>query len=449
MWFAARCLIAEVSLGLKDKMPSSSFTAGQSVTPTMHPDRRWLAVILIVAGLLRLGVVCWKPDALLEDRDLYWGIAQRVAVGDGFVHPELGHATAYRPPLYPLLLALIVSSGGGLKLLAAVQIALGTATVWLTWMLGRHLSLGRRALLAAALVAINPLLVQATSLAMTETLFTFLVTACLLAAITNRWITLGVFVGLAMLCRPTMFAFVGLSSVVFLACHFWFPKPVGRDWRSMGLALLVCVVIIAPWGLRNGWLFGKPIITTTHGGYTLLLGNNDEAYRAEVERPLRTLWDSRPWQRSLEEELQRVGIAPADEVLRDRWMSERAWTWITSHPHEFTAACWLRVKRFWNVSPVGSDAATFPRAVLWGIAIFYTLELIAAAAGVWRLSRDEWATWLLLLLLILSFFAVHIIYWSNMRMRAPIEPALCLFALKSWGGTKQIACQLTACCRPS
>ena len=75
-------------------------------------DRRWLVAILVIAGFLRLGIVCWKPDTLLEDRDLYWGIANRIVAGDGFVHPELGHVTAYRPPLYPLLLALIVGCGG-------------------------------------------------------------------------------------------------------------------------------------------------------------------------------------------------------------------------------------------------------------------------------------------------------------------------------------------------
>lgn len=91
----------------------------------------------MLAALLRLGIICWKPESLAEDRDLYWGIAKHLAAGEGFVHPDLGHPTAYRPPLYPLLLAVIVLVGGGSKMLAVVQIGLSVATAWLTWRLAR------------------------------------------------------------------------------------------------------------------------------------------------------------------------------------------------------------------------------------------------------------------------------------------------------------------------
>ena len=304
-------------------------------------------------------------------------------------------------------------------------------------MLGCRLNLGRRALIAAALVAINPLLVQATSLAMTETLFTFLVTACLLAAIKNHWITLGFLCGLAALCRPTMFAFVGLATFVFLLRHLWLPRPVRRDWKQACLTMLVFAVVVAPWGIRNWWHFGKPIVTTTHGGYTLLLGNNEEAYREEAKKPFGTLWDSQSWQRSLEEELQGAGIASSNEVSRDRWMSERAWNWITSHPREFTATCWLRIRRFWNISPAGPDAASLPQVVLWGIAIFYALELTAAFLGLLRLVHDEPKEWWLLTLLVICLFAIHIVYWSNMRMRAPLETTLALLAVRCTQQTRR------------
>ena len=124
--------------------------------------------LLVVAAVLRIGVICWKPESLAEDRDLYWGIAQHVAAGDGYVHPDWGHRTAYRPPLYPLLLSAIICGGGSVKSLAVVQIAISVATVWMTWRLARTLELKLGALLAGAFVALNPLLVQMTALAMTE-----------------------------------------------------------------------------------------------------------------------------------------------------------------------------------------------------------------------------------------------------------------------------------------
>ena len=91
------------------------------VLPT-RIERRCLIALLVLAALLRLGVICWKPESLAEDRDLYWGIAGRLAAGHGFANPDWGHPTAYRPPLYPLLLAGIVVVGGGPKLLAFLSI---------------------------------------------------------------------------------------------------------------------------------------------------------------------------------------------------------------------------------------------------------------------------------------------------------------------------------------
>lgn len=416
-------------------------------------ELRGLIALLVVAGLLRLGLICWKPATLSEDRDLYWGLAQSLAAGQGFIHPNLGHLTAYRPPLYPIMLAIIVGCGGGVATLAAIQIACGVATVGLTGWLGQQLGLARASWLAAAFVAFNPLLIQSTGLAMTETLCTFLVVVvlCLAIGLRNRSLhevklasqlsppddrqlniefikrfALGVCIGLTALCRPTMWAFVVLS----VATTFAFARSRRVRWRKWLPIAVGCLLVVTPWVVRNMRVFGQPMLTTTHGGYTLLLGNNDEAYREEVSQPTETLWDSRAWQAGIRQEMQQVGLEDKDEVACDRWQSDRAKTWITQHPHEFVAACWLRIKRFWNISPAGADVQTLPQVIRWGIAVFYFLELSAAAAGVWKLRRVDWPLWELLLVLIVSFALTHVVYWSNLRMRAPLEPALALLAAR-------------------
>ncbi len=413
-----------------------------STTDALSPirtERRCLIALLVLAALLRLGVICWKPESLAEDRDLYWGIAKRLAAGDGFVHPDLGHPTAYRPPLYPVMLAVIVLVGGGPKTLAVVQIGLSVATVWLTWRLARKLGLKSNALLAAAFVAVNPLLIQATALAMTETLCAALLVAVLwtvagIGEAKRRW-SLGVLIGLAVLCRPTVWAYATLMSAVIAVCCFgttwtgkrWRIAEVARGWLPIIVAF---GLTIAPWVIRNWFVFGTPIVTTTHGGYTLLLGNNAEAYREEIVQPSGGLWDSRAWQQSLEDELQRADIARGDEVARDQWMEQRARDWIVEHPREFAESCWLRQKRFWNIFPGGTDAGSLPKLIQWGVAVFFLVELLAAAVGWWRLGRDEFLTWLPLVLLVVSFAGLHLIYWSNLRMRAPVEPVLALLAAR-------------------
>ena len=406
-------------------------------TLSNQAERRCLIALLLLAALLRLGVICWKPASLAEDRDLYWGIAKRMAAGDGYVHPDFGHPTAYRPPLYPMMLAVIVFVGGGTKLLAVVQIAMGVATAWLTWRIARRFDLNSAALVATGFVAFNPLLVQMTALAMTETICGLLLTMMVFCVVEQhapkRRTKIGLLFGLAALCRPTVWAYAILASAVSLWVS-WRRRTLQTD-RSIASVIRGWIVVvfaagitIAPWVIRNEKVFDELIVTTTHGGYTLLLGNNDAAYRAEVANPTSTPWDSRTWQKSLPQPF--VGGGAGREFLRDRWMSQHATLWIREHPREFTESCWLRIKRFWNIFPGGADAGSLPRVAQWGMAVFFAIELLAAAVGLWRLRRDEWSKWWPLVLLVLSFALVHVVYWSNLRMRAPVEPVLALLAAR-------------------
>ena len=427
------------------------------VAPPSRTERRCLIALLVLAALLRLGVICWKPESLAEDRDLYWGIAKHLAAGHGYIEPNLGNPTAYRPPLYPVLLAGIIFVGGGSKLLAVVQIGMSVATVWLTWRLARKLGLKSNALLAAAFVALNPLLIHSTALAMTEVLCAFLLTALMVVVVEtkpgtwqHRW-GIGLIFGLSALCRPTVWAFAVLVSVVCAASLFR-RSTTGEHYDRIKTSfrwfaiVLTSGVVIAPWTLRNLRNSNDPLMTTTHGGYTLLLGNNAEAYQTEIAEPGVALWDSRAWQKSLQEEWHRTRefqswsgyrkLEPISnvryEIERDRWMSHRAHEWIRQHPREFVELCWLRVKRFWNIFPSGSDAESLPLTARWGIAVFFAIELLAAAVGLWRLRRDEWSRWWPLVLLVLSFALVHVVYWSNLRMRAPVEPVLALLAARGF-----------------
>ena len=90
--------------------------------------------------------------------------------------------TAYRPPLYPLLLTGCVALGEYSRLaIGLLHLALGVATVGLVLVLGRWWGLDRRAAaLAALLVACDPILLRWSTQVMTETLATFLAVAGLL-----------------------------------------------------------------------------------------------------------------------------------------------------------------------------------------------------------------------------------------------------------------------------
>lgn len=418
----------------------------------MTPSRRTLTALgalLALAALVRGGVLWKLGENLADDRDTYLAIARQVADGEGYTRPADGLAkpTAYRPPLYPLLLAGILRAGGGTFAVGAVHLLLSLLTVLLTWLCGRRLGLPWGAYFAAGLVALDPLLSYYLSLPMTETLCTFLVTLLmfLLIPVPNDTASealrggarfesaaAGLVFGLGVLCRPTLWAF-GLCMTGAWLVRIRKTGLHGRlSARVPWTALAVLVLTVSPWVIRNAVVFGRPIVTTTHGGYTLLLGNNPVFYRDVVQQPWGTVWQGdslRAWQRALDKEMAAGDIT--GEPARDRWMYHRAWEHILENPGLFVRACLLRIGRFWNVSPLGPVAETLPVFVLWGIRLFYGAILLGALVSLFRLSREEWSRWLSVVLLLLSFTAVHAVYWSNMRMRAPLVPAVALLASRS------------------
>jgi len=410
-------------------------------------DSMLLAIILFVALVLRCGIVWGTSERLSQDPDAYRAIAEGLAAGEGYRHPGTAAPTAYRPPAYPLLLAALFALGFERIAVGVVQILMGTATVVLTWLLGMRLGLARLSLLAAGLVAIDPLLIQYTSQVMTETLAAFLLTLMLWQAARCssgsrdgviaghgfvQPLIAGLVIGACTLCRPTVWAFAGLLSLV------WFVSALRRrDWGS-GLAMVLgALLVVAPWVIRNTLVFGKPILTTTHGGYTLLLGNNPIYYEEVVRGPAGAVWSGdslRRWQRHLETEMQNNDPPVQTEPERDRWMYSRARRNIVDDPGGFTRACLLRLFRgLWGLTPVGGNTSTTRRVATWGIGGFYAVLFLGMIVGLVSLKTTRSAGWLPLVLLPTAFTIVHAFYWANVRMRAPLMPAVdLLFVRGAW-----------------
>ncbi|MHC4877840.1 MAG: ArnT family glycosyltransferase [Planctomycetota bacterium] len=403
-------------------------------------DRRLMALLLF-AFVVRCGLTWIRRENLTVDRDAYLAIAENLMAGNGFCSVT-GYPTAFRPPLYPLLLAGCLAIGGKL-VIAAVHIALGTATVALTWLLARRTGFSERAgLLAGLLTAVDPLLLEHGTQPMTETLFTFLSTA-LLCVLTSpagtslqRPVLSGVLLGLAGLCRPSIWAFVllwltfaiGSAAVQRLRrCSRGEREPL--SWRPAAALLATALLVVSPWAVRNWLVFGRPIVMTTHGGYTLALGNNQRFYSDVVAGPER-VWSAEHlarWQREAEATLAADGIELSDEVAHDAGMSRLAVDWIRQHPREFLQASWLRVTRLWAVSP-HRGVSSAPQILNSLVAIWYSAVLMFALAGVIR-HRRCWRGFLPGLLLIASLTILHAVYWSNMRMRCPSVPVMSLLAV--------------------
>jgi hypothetical protein len=403
-------------------------------------------LIFVAAALRGLALVEWSGH-LTDDRDDYLVVARQY-LAHGFWTPFDGVPSSFRPPLYPLLVAALEQCGGGPRALALLQLVLGTATVALTLRIGKKLNLGGLSLIAGTLVAFDPLLIQYTTFPMTETLFTFLLTLLVNAAVKpldggtdiRSWPLVrsaigGILLGACALCRPTIWA----AAALFAAWQFW-PwlrrKAPGKRRAIMASIVGVCAaIVILPWGIRNWRILNAPVLTTTHGGYTLLLGNNREFFHQVAARPFLEEWkNSEPdrfqknWFADLVVQMQRDLGPHANEIDQDRWMYRRAGASIVAEPRLFLRACALRFLEFWNIMPLSPTRSAMPSFVNGLITCWYAAEGLLFLVGITTLLRRGNERWSVTLILILSFTLVHLFYWSNMRMRAPLVPLIALLA---------------------
>jgi hypothetical protein len=366
--------------------------------------------------------MAWKPGAF-DDPDNYLPLAHSLASGEGFVLN--GRPTAYRPPLYPLILAPIFASTGEAAFagIALLHLAMGAATVWLTATAARGSGLSQsQSLFAAAIVACDPVLVWQSRSVMTETPTAFLLGLGFAGLCRpGAWgpVLGGAGLGLAALCRPSV-----LPGTLLTIAAATIARPGSSTARLIRSGVLAATVLtlLSPWMIRNFVRFGEPIWTTTHGGYTLALANNPVYYREVLDGPPGRVWaghDQWIWWDSVNRKQSGMSEPQADRFLRDE-----VFRLVRAEPAAFARATIARLAHFWSVAPAPS---VYPAPARWAT-LFWTIPLFVALA-IGLLQPDTWA-WprVAAPLAIVGLTLVHAFFWTDLRMRAPIVPAIALVA---------------------
>lgn len=451
---ASRIRIPFLSLRRNESIPGIPVVEG----------RDWTCLWIVCFAVLFRGAVSLAfLDHLRADPDAYRAIAETLGRSGVFGLTTPGGevvATAFRPPLYPTVLSWSVVDGNLKELpIALLHTILGGLTAACTYLASRAVwetDRGRMpGILAALLVIVDPILVQQSTLVMTETM------ATAIAAVVIWWwmghlsrrmtlasgIVLGGWLALAYLCRPT---FVVWGAMLLIGLGWSnVPREVDRTrrWLVAGSTGLVLLLAVAAWTLRNASAVGHPVWATTHGGYTLLLGNNPDFYRHLREAGPFARWDPQTFLAayahryegdSSEEsfwlgnwdspvKLQPELSAALTEQEDDELTYQAARATIGRHRMLFAASCLARVYGLWTPFPHGTGERSFGKVLLIGS--YYCLLSVAALIGFWRLrTRMRSSVWWAIPTLILTLTLVHAVYWSNMRMRAPAIPAIAIVA---------------------
>jgi hypothetical protein len=307
--------------------------------------------------------------------------------------------------------------------IAVLHLALGAITVGLTAVAAAGWGVsGRRAAVAAWIVALDPVLAWQGRSVMTETLSAALVAATLASLILARWrgaFLGGTVLGLAGLCRPSLLP----AAVLTLLAGFIVSPGDRRERLLRGLSMAVAILaVMAPWAARNARIFGAPVWTTTHGGYTLALANNEVYYRDVLLGPPGRVWtghDQWLWWDSVNRKTSGMTELEADRFLRNEVIKL-----AFERPVTFLAASIDRLARFWSVAPA---PAVYPRIARWATAAWTIPLWIALVLGMSRPRLWSWPQ-ISAPLQLAGLSLVHSLYWTDLRMRAPIVPAIALIA---------------------
>ena len=447
----------------------------------LTPFPHWrLVALLLFTLVVRGGLMIARIEQLQADPDRYELIAHnmvRFAVFSDDDPADVGslrgdpRPSAYRPPLYPVLLSnlaigrnLIIHSGA----IAAAHLAMGLATVWLTWLIARALGLGWASYAAGVLVACDPILLNQQSLVMTETLAalcTVLAWGLLVRFHFDRnwWnaALAGGALGLASLCRPTYLPWLALSVVISLLLKPEKLLPAKKPesahpQHQIALRVLNTTAMlvgglgmISPWVVRNYQTFQQPLITTTHGGYTLYLANNRHFYRYLREDQTGLPWEPRTptewaggalnYQQSfrgerrseIDGQVAKGLLNVDDEFALNAFESMLGQQAIQDDPAGFLLAAWYRMRQLWSPLPykLSADESRGRMLLRYLTAAWYLAMYALVIAGCVRLHGELLRSpWLWSVMLCAIFTGVHTLYWCNLRMRAPLMPIVAVIA---------------------
>jgi 4-amino-4-deoxy-L-arabinose transferase-like glycosyltransferase len=439
----------------------------QTGSPSSRADFRRLKRAALAALLLAFAAAAvrlWVMEAVfpvkpLGDEMYYVVVAANIADGRGHVYGR--GSRALRPPAHAWLLSHFVDPGelmgrspdaagrpgvrfDRLRPLLRVEVALGTALVLATALLGWALFDARTGLAAGCIAAVYPTFVAYSHFLWSETLFALLVTVALAAFVFAEGrrspglsLLAGALFGAAALTRE-------IALPVAAAAALWAVVRAQAGGRraaaARGAVVLGCAaLVVLPWALRNYGQVGRFLPISSVGWIAIGEGNALEG--AEWLRP------AAPGRRKFRSEV----LAIPGESARVDYARRRTISMIANQQ-----PLWLFEKLAHNVplmfSPDafqlyklrnGSYGDVSPAAVhlVTGATVLtYAVVTCLAAFGIAAARRDRRR--LLACLVLGAVVGLHVLANANSRFRMPWMPLLMAYAAHALFGGRALLAEL-------
>ena len=403
-----------------------------------------LLAVILVSVLARVAVAFYMGNAVVElpgifDQVSYHNLALRVLGGHGFTFGEMwwpitraGEPTAHWSFPYTLYLVGVYAVFGAYPVVARIlqAIIVGILHPFITYRIGEKVFGRNIGLIASGVVSIYIYYVYYGAALMTEP---FYITSILfslffgmqMAENTDKkrdvklGLVLGISIGLTAILRQVFLLFIP-----FLFLWIWIARfRLNRKLPLLSTALSFILVFsfILPITYYNYQRFQRFILINTNSGYAFFWGNNP-IYGTKFIPILSTP----EYQAMIPEEVRHLDEAALDSELLGRGIQ-----FVVQDPKRYVLLSLSRIPpyyMFWY-SPESSTLSNISRIGSFGVFLpfmLYGLFLgIKKSASFWNLLFSPQG---LLILFALVYSGVHILTWTLIRYRLPVDAVLIPFA---------------------
>jgi len=407
----------------------------------------YLASILAASIMLRVGAAVYLGSTIenlpgAADQLSYHTLALRLLGGHGFTFGQpwwpatpAGAPTAHWSYLYTFYLAAVYGLFGPSPLIARLiqAVAIGFLQPYLIYRIGQAIFDERVALVSAALMAGYAYFIYYASTLMTESFYIVALLAAFYFAIHLARLATGAFsktlalsvglglsAGVAALLRqpillflPFLFLWIGWAS--------YKQSRLRPTLTGLTVAAGVIGALILPFTLYNYARFKQPVLLNTNVGFAFFWSNHP--IYGDTFQPI-LLPENGTYGDLIPPELFRQHL---NEAQLDRELLRRGIQFVLDDPGRYVRLSLSRIPvyfMFWP-SPESSRVSNISRVVsfgwLWPLML---LGLVAACRRRLSLTSVEF----LLLLFSLFYVTLHLLSWSLIRYRLPVDAIWLLFA---------------------